>query len=62
MKKTAAEEKRPPLSFWGEKGMVMCGLYMDLRLGAQRYLRAGGKLVFPYRYHLPDFLATSLYA
>ena len=42
--------------------MVMCGLYMDLRLGVQRGLRAGGKLVFPYRYHLLDFLVTSLYA
>lgn len=62
MKKTAADAKRPPLSFWGEKGMVMCGLYMDLRLGAQRGLRTGGKLVFPYRYHLLDFLVTSLYA
>ena len=38
--------------------MVMCGLYMDLRFGVQRYLRAGGKLVFPYRYHLLDFLVT----
>lgn len=27
--------------------MVMCGLYMELRLGVQRGLRAGGKLVFP---------------
>lgn len=62
MKKTAADASRPPLSLWGEKGMVMCGLYMDLRLGVQRGLRAGGKLVFPYRYHLVDFLATSLYA
>lgn len=62
MKKAAADAKRPPLSFWGEKGMVMCGLYMDLRLGVQCGLRAGGKLVFPYRYHLPDFLVTSLYA
>lgn len=42
--------------------MVMCGLYMDLRLGVQCGLRAGGKLVFPYRYHLLDFLVTSLYA
>ena len=42
--------------------MVMCGLYMDLRLGVQRGLRAGGKLVFPYRYHLLNFLVTSLYA
>ena len=47
MKKAAADASRPPLSLWGEKGMVMCGLYMDLRLGVQRYLRAGGKLVFP---------------
>ena len=62
MKKTAADAKRPPLSLWGEKGMVMCGLYMDLRFGVQRGLRAGGKLVFPYRYHLPDFLVTLLYA
>lgn len=62
MKKTAADAKRPPLSLWGEKDMVMCGLYMDLRLGVQRGLRAGGKLVFPYHYHLPDFLVTSLYA
>lgn len=62
MKKTAADAKCPPLSFWGEKGMVMCGLYMELRLGVQRGLRAGGKLVFPYRYHLLDFLVTSLYA
>lgn len=62
MKKTAADASRPPLSLWGEKGMVMCGLYMDLRLGVQRGLRAGGKLVFPYRYHLLNFLATSLYA
>lgn len=35
--------------------MVMCGLYVELRFGVQRYLRAGGKLVFPYRYHLLDF-------
>ena len=42
--------------------MVMYGLYMELRLGVQCGLRAGGKLVFPYRYHLVDFLATSLYA
>ena len=42
--------------------MVMYGLYMELRLGVQRYLRAGSKLVFPYRYHLLDFLVTSLYA
>lgn len=62
MKKTAADAKRPPLSLWGEKGMVMCGLYMDLRLGVQCGLRAGSKLVFPYRYHLLDFLVTSLYA
>ena len=62
MKKTAADAKRPPLSLWGEKGMVMCGLYMELRFGVQRGLRTGGKLVFPYRYHLPDFLVTSLYA
>lgn len=62
MKKAAADAKRPPLSLWGEKGMVMCGLYMDLRLGVQCGLRAGGKLVFPYRYHLLDFLVTSLYA
>lgn len=62
MKKTAADAKRPPLSLWGEKGMAMCGLYMDLRLGVQCGLRAGSKLVFPYRYHLLDFLVTSLYA
>ena len=62
MKKAAADAKRPPLSFWGEKDMVMCGLYMELRFGVQRGLRAGGKLVFPYRYHLLDFLVTSLYA
>ena len=62
MKKAAADAKRPPLSLWGEKGMVMCGLYMELRFGVQRGLRAGGKLVFPYRYHLLDFLVTSLYA
>lgn len=62
MKKEAAGAKRPPLSLWGEKDMVMCGLYMELRFGVQRGLRAGGKLVFPYRYHLPDFLVTSLYA
>ena len=62
VKKTAADAKRPPLSLWGEKGMVMYGLYMELRFGVQRGLRAGGKLVFPYRYHLPDFLVTSLYA
>ena len=62
MQKTAADASRPPLSLWGEKGMVMCGLYMDLRLGVQRGLRAGGKLVFPYRYHLLDFLVTLLYA
>lgn len=61
-KKGAADAKRPPLSFGEEKDMVMCGLYMDLRLGVQRGLRAGGKLVFPYRYHLLDFLVTSLYA
>lgn len=62
MKKAAADAKRSPLSLWGEKGMVMCGLYMELRLGVQCGLRAGGKLVFPYRYHLLDFLVTSLYA
>ena len=61
MKKAAADAKRRCL-FGGEKDMVMCGLYMDLRLGVQRGLRAGGKLVFPYRYHLLDFLVTSLYA
>lgn len=48
--------------FGGEKDMVMCGLYMELRFGVQCGLRAGGKLVFPYRYHLLDFLVTSLYA
>ena len=42
--------------------MVMYGLYMELRFGVQRGLHAGGKLVFPYRYHLLNFLATSLYA
>lgn len=63
MKKTAADAKRPPLPFLGgEKDMVMYGLYMELRFGVQRGLRAGGKLVFPYRYHLLDFLVTSLYA
>lgn len=62
MKKAAADASRPPLSFGGEEGMVMCGLYMELRFGVQRGLRAGGKLVFPYRYHLLDFLVTSLYA
>ena len=62
MKKTAADASRPALSLWGEKDMVMCGLYMELRFGVQRGLRAGGKLVFPYRYHLLDFLVTSLYA
>ena len=62
MKKTAADASRPPLSLWGEKDMVMCGLYMELRFGVQRGLRAGDKLVFPYRYHLLDFLVTSLYA
>ena len=62
MKKAAAGAEGPPLSFWGEEGMVVCGLYMGLRLGVQCGLRAGGKLVFPYRYHLLDFLVTSLYA
>lgn len=42
--------------------MVMYGLYMELRFGVQRGLRTGGKLVFPYRYHLLDFLVISLYA
>ena len=63
MKKAAGgRHPAPPGFFGGEKDMVMCGLYMDLRLGVQRGLRAGGKLVFPYRYHLLDFLVTSLYA
>ena len=47
MKKTAADASRPPLSLWGEKGMVMCGLYMELRFGVQRYLRAGANSFFP---------------
>ncbi len=59
MKKTAASAAA---FLGGEKDMVMYGLYMELRFGVQRGLRAGGKLVFPYRYHLLDFLVTSLYA